>query len=205
MTIPALDIHEFTRRGDAAGAREPIASFERLASLLVSTDGALGWHVEGRSAVGHDGARQAFMSLSLQARPRMRCVRCLEPIEVELALEREFRFVSTEAQAEREDADDDELDVLVASRRFDLGALVEDEAIMALPPAPRHDDCQAPRVESAPAPTEVPESGDARPNPFAVLGALRTEATELRPLQDSDGQGPGDEGSPGHDGPPRSR
>ena len=198
MTIPALDIHEFTRRGDTAGAREPIASFERLGSLLVATDGEIAWRVEGRSAVGHDGARQAFLHLSLDARPCMRCVRCLEPIEVTLGLDREFRFVSNEAQAKREDADDDELDVLVASRRFDLAALVEDEAIMALPPAPRHDDCRAPQIESMPPPLEPQGSADGRPNPFAVLGALRADPSDVPPAPADDEEGsPGEAGSPG--------
>lgn len=178
MPVPTIDTHEFTRRGDTASGRVPVAELERLGTLLVSTDGELDWRLSGRSEVGTDGSRRAFLHLEVEGPLRMRCVRCLEPVDIDLGLENDYRLVATEAQAEQEDADEDAFDVLVAARRFDLGALVEDEAIMALPPAPRHDDCSAPAPASGPPDADPAAPADAPPkrNPFAALAALRGEA-----------------------------
>jgi uncharacterized protein len=174
MTVPTIDTHEFTRRGDAAEGQVPLLELERLGSLLIARDGVLGWHLSGRSEVGADGSRLAHLHLELAATMAMRCVRCLERIDVPLAVERDYRLVATEAQAEQEDVDEDEFDLLVGARRFDLAGLIEDEAIMALPPAPRHPDCRAPAmgVESADAVADIEPPTPAR-NPFAALAALR--------------------------------
>jgi uncharacterized protein len=171
MAIPTIDTHDFSRRGDTASGRVPVPGLDRLAGMLVEPDGCLEWRLTGRSHVRPDGSRQSFLKLELGATLRMRCVRCLEPVAVELAVARDYRLVATEAQAEVEDVDEDDFDVLVSARRFDLAGLIEDEAIMALPLAPRHDDCRPPAVPEAPS---VPES-DAAPaaTAFAALAALR--------------------------------
>jgi uncharacterized protein len=180
MPIPTIDTHEFTRRGDVADGEEPLAALARLASMLSADRGALGWRLAGRSELGPDGSRSAFLRLAIDGTVRMRCVRCLEPVDVPLRAVRDYRLVATEAQAQREDPDEEDVDLLVSSRRFDLGGLIEDEAIMALPPAPRHDDCRAPGYGVPPA--EVAASGvgatradhaRAERNPFARLAALR--------------------------------
>jgi uncharacterized protein len=124
----------------------------------------------------------------------MRCVRCLERIDVPLDVERDYRLVATEAQAEQEDVDEDEVDLLVGARRFDLAGLVEDEAIMALPPAPRHDDCSAPAAASLEGESVQPEAPAPEPrNPFAALGALRGGAAQLPDDASAD---PSDESAP---------
>jgi uncharacterized protein len=172
MNPPTLDTHEFTRRGDTASGTVPLAGLARLGSLLLEGSGELSWRLSGHGELGPDGSRRSFMRLALQARPTMRCVRCLEPIVVDVEALRDYRMVSSEAQAEREDAEDDEHDLLVSSRQFDLPGLIEDEAIMALPLAPRHADCHAPAVqEGTDDNTSVPEPSG--PGAFAALGALR--------------------------------
>jgi len=177
MSAPTIDTHEFTRRGDRAEATLPLARLERLGSMLLSSEGALAWSLAGRSALGSDGSRQAFLRLGLGGRMTMRCVRCLEPVEVDVAIERDYRLVSSEEQAEREDPGEEDVDLLVSSRQFDLGALIEDEAIMALPFAPSHEDCAPPAVVDGPAGDEEAagpaDEAPAARNPFAALAALR--------------------------------
>jgi len=86
-----------------------------------------------------------------------------------LAVERSFRFVRSEAEAEAEDIDSEE-DVLVISRALDLRKLVEDELILALPLVPRHAVCPQP----LPLPQEpLPEPEEPAPNPFAALAVLK--------------------------------
>jgi len=84
----------------------------------------------------------------------------------------------TETMAEREDRDADDYDVLVGSGRFDVLDLVEDEAIMALPIAPRHSACDLPDAH-LPAGQNAPRSRNGasspeRENPFAVLASLKS-------------------------------
>ena len=183
MTVPSLDTQDFTRRGDSVSGRLAVPELPRLCSLLVSEEGHLDWHLRGESQVRADGSRVARMALELSGTVTMRCVRCLETLAVILDEYLEYRLVPTEAEAEREDAEDDESDVLVSSRHFDLAGLIEDETIMALPAAPRHPDCRAPGPSSAE--TEAVSEHDAdqdeaqpadRPNPFAALAALRSGA-----------------------------
>jgi uncharacterized protein len=181
MTVPTIDTHEFTRRGDVAEGGVPLAELERLGSLLVADDGVLAWRLAGDSELGADGSRRAHLHLALSATLAMRCVRCLERIDVPLDVERDYRLVATEAQAEQEDVDEDEVDLLVGARHFDLAGLVEDEAIMALPPAPRHDGCSAPAAAAVDVDSVQSEAAAPAPrNPFAALGALRDGAEQRR-------------------------
>jgi uncharacterized protein len=167
MSPLRIDTAEFTRRGEHAEGRLELASLERLATLLESTDGTLDWRLDGRSVLRPDGSRQPLLGLRLEGRMAMRCVRCLDPVEVALEVSRDYRLVSSEAQAEGEDLDDDDRDLLVGDRGFDLAALIEDEAIMALPAAPRHADCRIAAATSG-----LPPAEEAR-RPFEVLERLR--------------------------------
>ena len=174
MSLPPIDTHEFCRRADTARGTEPLSGFARVVSLLADPHGEVTWHLTGRSAVRADGSRLAFLELDLQSTVTMRCARCLEPVALPLSEQRSYRLVGNENQAAQEDADDDDYDVLVASRRFDLAALIEDEMIMALPAVPRHEQCQAPAAANSGASTVDRGTQALAPeNPFAVLSGFK--------------------------------
>jgi uncharacterized protein len=66
------------------------------------------------------------------------CQRCLDPIRIPIVIDAELQL----AQNAREISEaDDEIDRVLASRRMDVAWLVEDEVILALPMAPRHEEC----------------------------------------------------------------
>jgi len=178
MTLPPVDTHDFTRLGESASGRLTPEDLPRLSSMLVSQDGELDWQLEGRSDLRADGSRESFMQLGFSARLTMQCARCLEPLEIVIADRHTYRLVGNETQADREDADDDEHDLLVSSRRFDLAGLIEDEAIMALPSAPHHPDCRAPLVDDAQDGRLIQDgegsASSEKSSPFASLASLRT-------------------------------
>ena len=89
---------------------------------------------------------------------------------VQLAVDRSFRFMRSESEAEVEDADSEE-DVLAMTRTLDLFSLIEDELILELPLVPRHDTCPEP----LPLPMDDPAFGEdePEPNPFAQLAVLK--------------------------------
>ncbi|MFG5406757.1 DUF177 domain-containing protein [Piscinibacter sakaiensis] len=98
------------------------------------------------------------------------CQRCLQAVEVDLAVARAFRFVADEDRAAAEDMDADE-EVLATTRSLDLPALVEDELLLALPLVPRHDGAcpqPLPQAAAASAQEEAP-----RQRPFEALAALK--------------------------------
>jgi uncharacterized protein len=99
------------------------------------------------------------------------CQRCMGPVETRLSVDRWFRFAVDEYTAAAED-DASEEDVLVVSREFDLRALIEDELLMSLPVAPRHEECPEP-VRLSAVDEGFEDAQAERPNPFAALARLQ--------------------------------
>ena len=93
---------------------------------------------------------------------------------VRLESEAVFLLAKSEEEANampiEEDAEDE--DVVVGSKRFNLAEWAEEEAILTLPSAARHDACD--EAEWAQTPDDEPEAPK-RPNPFAALAALKTK------------------------------
>lgn len=185
-----LDVAAFAEAAESLSANEALQTYGRLlaeaiapvdsADLEASSSAQSGvmvhWEALGEERVGASGAATPWLHVQADVLLPMVCQRCLAAVDMPLEVDRWFRFVADEATAEIEDEDADE-DVLVASREFDLRALIEDELLMAIPVTPRHDVCPDPVSLS------VKDEGfdlaeEARPNPFAVLGALRPQKPE---------------------------
>ncbi|MEI7514876.1 MAG: DUF177 domain-containing protein [Betaproteobacteria bacterium] len=168
-----LSIAPFTQ---AAARLSGSRSGSEFGRLLPEPEGSQGvgevfFEAFGELRPNAKGAMSPWIRLEAHTTLPMVCQRCLEPVDVEIAVSREFRFVATEAQAELED-DQSEEDVLVSAPDFDLLALVEDELLMALPPSPKHQQCPH-RVKLAVADKDFVVT-DEVVNPFAVLGQLKT-------------------------------
>jgi uncharacterized protein len=168
-----LDVAAFAGAGAVLERDDAQAGFERL---LTETGGrgadrVVHWHAEGERQEDASGHARHWLHLRAETVLSLTCQRCLEPVDMPLAVERSFRFVSTEAQAEVEDEASEE-DVLAISREFDLLALVEDELLMELPLAPTHEACPSRPTLSA-ADADFEDAPPAKPNPFAALAGLR--------------------------------
>ena len=126
----------------------------------------------GQQQPGNDGSVKIYLQLQASAPVQLRCERCLQGVPCTVQARRRIRFVKDEQTAAQLDALDDEEDVLALPERLDLRELIEEELILALPLAPRHDDCRLPAAA-----TEGPGAQDGRaqnPHPFAALAALKT-------------------------------
>jgi uncharacterized protein len=139
-----IDIHALTQVNGRVSGLCSAQDLPRLADLTAGESTRIEWAFEGSSLLRADGSRQARADLFLQGLVVLPCVRCLQPLEHMLDEHRRLRFVRTEEQAATEDAQDEDFDVLVASRSFDLAGLIEDEVLLALPGAPRHSACGLP-------------------------------------------------------------
>ena len=152
------------------------SEFTRLAGDL-HPDGLVGatavitWQADGELR-GADQAAESAVWLHLQAKATvpLTCQRCLGPVQTSLVVDRWFRFVATEAQADDED-DEAEEDLLALEPRPDLLAVLEDELLMALPLVPMHEVCPQTLPSSA---GTLPEGEEPRrENPFQALSKLK--------------------------------
>ena len=116
------------RRGMAGMERLP-----RLAQLQCSTEG-LEYYLRG----GRAGNGKPCLRLSVRGSVKLPCQRCLDPVQVPIAVDAELQL----AESLREISEaDDEIDRVIASRNMDVAWLVEDEVILVLPMAARHELC----------------------------------------------------------------
>lgn len=168
-----LDVAAFAGAGAVLERDDAQAGFERLLAETGgrSADRAVHWRAEGERQEDASGHARHWLRLRAETVLSLTCQRCLEPVDMPLAVERTFRFVPTEAQAEIEDEESEE-DVLAISREFDLLALVEDELLMELPLAPAHETCPS-RPAFSVADADFEDLAPAKPNPFAALAGLR--------------------------------
>ncbi len=174
-----LDARRFAEASGHLQGECPASELTRLAADLhpegrVDGHASVAWQADGELR----GAAQAAVSavwlhLQAQATVPLTCQRCLGPVPIPLVVDRWFRFVATEAQAEAED-DDAEEDLLALEPRPDLLAVLEDELLMALPLVPMHEVCPQTLPSSAGRLPDEPEGVETqRENPFQALAKLK--------------------------------
>lgn len=166
-----LDLQQLADVAATLEGQWPLLDLPRLsADAVPAGDGQARWSVavERRAVVA--GTADPCLHLNASATVHLVCQRCLQPVEQVLTVDRRFRFVAGEAQAERQDeeADDEDVLALPPRSRLDLQPLVEDELILALPLVPRHDECPEPLLQPDSAEAEAPAA-----HPFAALAALK--------------------------------
>lgn len=170
-----IDTDAFTRAGERLEGTLRPGDCSRLRELLADDRGELRWSLRGERRRRPEGGSDGLLELTLAGALQLPCVRCLEPVETAMDETRQYRLALTEAQAERDDLESEDVDVITGGQNFDVLALVEDEAIMALPLAPSHAACGllVDLPDAGPAAEAAPETPAERPNPFAVLERLK--------------------------------
>jgi uncharacterized protein len=170
-----LDIQAFTQSTGALEGSDLLQNYERLVVDLygLKPDSLLKWRAHGFLRDGVGGQAQPWLHIEVKTRLPLQCQRCLGPCEEVVQLDREFRFVATEKQAEAED-DTSEEDVLVTSKQFDLRGLLEDEILMSMPLVPKHARCPDP-VKLAVQDEGFEAVAEAKKKPFADLKGLLTQ------------------------------
>jgi len=169
-----LDLKGLAEDGGAISGEQPVQMHERLMAETQGRGGELPvtWSAAGELRNPGHVHPEVWLHLKADTVLSLTCQRCLGPVDVPIAIERSFRFVPDEAMAAAQDEESEE-DVLALSRSFDLVELIEDELLMELPLAPRHEICPE-QVKLAAADEEFESASSQRDNPFAMLGKLKT-------------------------------
>ncbi len=167
-----LDVRAFAEEGGQLSGEGGLADFPRLAAEAqqVAQVHPVQWSARGELRNPDHLHPEVWLQLAASAVLPMTCQRCLERVEVALAVDRPFRFVADEDAAAAQDEEAEE-DVLAVSRTFDLLGLVEDELLMEVPAVPRHEVCPVPVRLSVADPDF--DAGEPRENPFARLKVLK--------------------------------
>ncbi len=150
-------------RGETLAGTVPLAEFPRLCSLV---DAPAGAEVDAELHFGRDDEGRVQVSGRLSARVRLRCDRCLEMVDHELAADLDMTLVGSDVQAAAV-MDGGDPFVLSASR-VDPAELLEDDLLLNLPLVACGDLDACPRR-----PVLVyDDPGDVPHGPFAALAAL---------------------------------
>ncbi|MFZ9643170.1 MAG: YceD family protein [Candidatus Methylopumilus sp.] len=148
---------EFARKSLEIRGTIARSEMQRAKDLLTAETKSLDWRLTGE--LGAD--KKARLHLSLTGDVGVPCQRCLEPMIMALNINADFVLVNDESEIPSEEDDVEDHDYIVAEAEMDVLQLVEDEILLALPYAPKHEikDCAV----------KAEENALKAPNPFAAL------------------------------------
>ena len=171
----SVDSLEFARGARHMAGSVPIRALQRLADALASDAGELSWSVRGEMAEDGFGKVRPYLVVGVSGEISLTCQRCLTALAHRLDVEARLLLVvpggdwpgdaakGGEGSGEGMMAEDDAVDPIEALAEQPLLELVEDEVLLALPIAPRHEDCSMPEHDD----------GRAAASPFAQLAQLK--------------------------------
>ena len=131
----------------------------RLADVLSTTDGFLSVRLEG----WRDDEGKSWLQLDIAGEPVLCCQRCLGGVKFPLAIKCRLQLIAPGEDWPDDDLEDDSADAITAETALTVLSLVEDEVLLALPIAPRHEECESPSAGA---------SGHGS-SPFAALADLK--------------------------------
>ena len=158
---PFIDSLDFARNGRENSAEVPLTEMPRLLELLANPQGMLSYTISG--SVDNQGS--PFLNLGANGCCQLCCQRCLESMDYQVKLNTRLLLCKQE-DLDALDEEIEELDSILADVKLDVLNLLEDEVLLSLPIAPKHEPgtCQA----------AGGRNGLAGENhPFAVLGKLK--------------------------------
>ncbi|HET7832839.1 MAG TPA: YceD family protein [Gallionella sp.] len=144
-----------------------MAELSRLHDLLEDMQGQLKYTVRG----GLDNQGHPFLDISIGGSCRLRCQRCLQGMEYPVELETRL-MLCDQAELDALEDDEEEVDSILAETHLDVLNLLEEEILLSLPFAPRHEPggCSAADEGNV---TRTGEPPKEEKNPFAVLAKLK--------------------------------
>lgn len=168
-----INTQEFARSGGQLEGNVEGEELYRAADLFFEEQASFHWTLKGEQIRRVDGGLDARLRLKVSGTAEMICLRCLGVVTISVEVEREYRLARDEAHAAKLDEDDELVDAIVGSARFEVLDLVEDEVILALPFSPKHDECALPRGNENPGESDDIGAEEDKPNPFRVLAQLK--------------------------------
>jgi uncharacterized protein len=154
----------------------PIEALSRVAEEVseIAKEDGFSWSIQTHFTHSPGSEPNPILDLTLNGELHLICQRCLKPYVAQLAENRQFLLLASEAEADAYPIEDDELEPLVASQHFNLLETIEDEILLSLPLIPKHPDgaCQAHLTSGDANETELSPT-EKRENPFNILKNMK--------------------------------
>ena len=165
MSAFVIDAFDFCRNNGYREGVTPVAEMTRLAADCADSSGTISWSIQG----GQTRQGYPMLTLSVSGAVQLVCQRCLQPFAYELDSSTVLVLGKDDEEADEieEILDDESIDVIVGDHAMDIRQLLEDEALLALPQAPKHEVC--------PDTTLVDSVKSEKVSPFAALKSLKSE------------------------------
>ena len=163
---PFIDSLDFARNGKQVSGVVPVSELPRLQDMLESPQDILSYTVQG----GMDKQGNSFLDVAVAGQCRMRCQRCLNGLDYPVRLDTRLMLCDQavlEALDEKlASGEEEEFDSILANPHLDVLDLLEEEILLTLPIAPKHElgDCQVTGGDNA---------YGKEASPFEVLAKLK--------------------------------
>ncbi len=164
-----IDSLDFAGNGRQISGEVPVAALPRLLDALEDPRGTLEYTVRG----GVDKQGNPLLDVSITGNCRLRCQRCLGATEHAVRIDTRLLLRDQASLDALDDevagGEDEEFDSILADAHLDVLNLLEEEILLSLPIAPRHElgVCQA---------AGGGNKHEEEKNPFAVLAKLKRNA-----------------------------
>ena len=162
---PFIDSLDFAENGREINGEVPLADLPRLLDVLENPEGFLSYTVRG----GVDRQGVPLLYINVAGSCRLRCQRCLNGMDYTVQIDARLLLRDQAALDALDDnvtdESEEEFDSILTDARMDVLNLIEEEILLSLPIAPKHepDACQM--------------SGDVghkdAKHPFATLAKLK--------------------------------
>ncbi|MDO8811710.1 MAG: YceD family protein [Gallionella sp.] len=166
---PFIDSLDFAGHGRQISGEIPVAGLPRLLDVLEDPRGTLQYTVRG----GADKQGNPLLDISITGSCRLRCQRCLGAMEHAVRLDTRL-LLRDQASLDAldvtgdgvADGEEEEFDSILADAHLDVMNLLEEEILLSLPFAPKHEfgACQA---------ADGGSMHKEEKNPFAILAKLK--------------------------------
>lgn len=153
-----IDGFEFARSGARLSGSWQAKDFPRLRDALYASQGTLRYELQG---LPQEQGRPA-LRLRVEGVLQLACQRCLGPLEYALRSQALLLLFGHEAEIAATAVEVEGPERIVAEKEMSVLDLVEDEVLLAIPVAPRHEQCG----------TRGADAPGAQQRPFAGLRAL---------------------------------
>ena len=117
----------------------PLKWLPNLADRLLELDGSLAVRLEGSQS-----EEKSLLRLVIDGTLLLQCQRCLANVRLPVQVNSVLQLISAGEDWPDEELMDDDMDAIDASEVLDIVGLVENEVLLALPLAPRHEQCELP-------------------------------------------------------------
>ena len=152
--FPMIDGFDFAGAGGSMRGAWAAGEFARLRALLHDEAGSIEYELQGvRDELGRHS-----LDLHVVARLRLTCKRCLEAVGVELREDVTLWLARSQSELDAQPLTAEGPDGIVATKDMPVRDLVEDQLLLALPYASRHDNC-ATQSSAPPVGRQTPFAG----------------------------------------------